>query len=242
MENSSKNQENKQEKISPYVEWLTLRKLVKDNNKELSSRFAKEFNNKKEEYSYCFRSIAENFMNFDDDALEIYKNLNQKNWINHLSSDDLFTYFNYQNKILSANYLFDIDSVAYKAIYSMSLFIEKKLSFKGKPQRQECDKKQNRPGFSNRLAVEVLTNNTEKFSDIVELYKNEEIPFEDKFDKSSGFNLGKYQLVVKENVKIREAIRKQEELEKLEQERKTRETAEEEDKQPYLPGFEELFM
>ncbi len=214
-------------KVSPYVEWLTLRALVKENNKQLSSKIAKECGIKSEEFSYNFRSIAENFMTFDKVAYEKYKSLpKNKTWLNHLSSDDLFCLYNYQNKILNVSHLFDIDSIAFCLINSNMNFFEKKLDFTGKPKMEKEDKKGNRPKFSEELVKEVLTNNAEKRAEVIEMYYEKKIPLDKVFDKKIGFNLGKYQNIVRS------------EVEKREQERQTRETMEKIKREnPYLPGF-----
>ncbi len=216
-------------KVSPYVEWLVLRALVKENNKELSSKIAKQNGIKSEGFSYNFRSIAENFMMFDNVAYAKYKNLpKNKTWLNHLSSDDLFCFFNFQNKILSVNHLFDIDSISFCLINSNMNFFEKKLDFTGKPKREKNDKKGRRPDVSEELVKEILADNAEKRAEIVEMYYEKKIPIEKQFDKKLGFNLGRYQDIVKN------------EVEKREEERQTRETMEKIKKaNPYLPGFME---
>lgn len=268
MENSSKNQENELEiKISPCMMWAVLRELIKNNNKILSSRFAREFGAGPKEYSFYFSTMAESFLDKDKDAIEIYKTIGKRDWLDFLSTEDLFAYFNYQNKVLSSEYLHDILTVASNSAGYMGLFVVPKI-YLDNANKQDISEKQFKKCFNNKMAIDVLLYEAEQIGEVAEAYYGKKIPVEKMFDRLHGFNLGGYQDVVMENFKIREEIvRKKEEQErkiceiverkneqqdlpginetfeeKNKQERKTRETAEEEDEQPYLPGFEELFM
>lgn len=217
-------------KISPYVEWLVLRALVRDNNKELSSRIYKQNSKNADSLSYGFRVLGDNFLYPDKEAHEKYNNeLNCSDWLNKLSSKDLFSFYNYQNKILSWKSLLDIDMVAFNVMYNEMKYFNQKIEFSGRPPKQECDKKGIRPKFESTLATIVLANNVERCCDEYERKIGEQVKDYEIFDPKKGFNLGGYQLLTAGKIAIREKYKQ------------TQETKEKEDNlQPFLPGFEYL--
>lgn len=216
--------------ISPYVEWLVLRALVKDNNKELRSRIYWQNGKDPDAVSYGFRVIGDNFLYPDADAHEKYVNeLDYNNWLNKLSNKDLFSFYNYQNKILNRRSILDIDTVAFNVMYNEMKYIDKKIEFSGQPPKEEKDKKGTRPKFESTLATIVLANNVERCCDEYENFTGKKVLDNEIFDPKKGFNLGGYQLLTAGKIAIREKYKKTQE---------TKET--ENDLQPLLPGFEDF--
>ncbi len=217
-------------KISPYVEWLVLRALVRDNNKELRSRIYWQNGKSADSLSYGFRVLGDNFLYPDKEAHEKYTDeLDCNNWLNKLSSKDLFSFYNYQNKILSRRSLLDIDTVAFSVMYNEMKYLDKTIEFSGQPPKQECDQKGTRPKFEPTLATIVLANNVERCCDEYERKTEKQVKDDEIFDPKKGFNLGGYQLLTAGKIAIREKYKQTEKTEDKEN-----------DLQPFLPGFEDL--
>lgn len=219
--------------LTPYQEWLVLRRLVKNNN--LSIRFSALMSKiNVEDLPEVYKTIGENFVCKDSDAVLIYEDYCKKDWIDKLSRNDLFKLYNFQNKILKmSNNRFTLSGLDYFSFIVSNNYMDifgNKIEFTGKPQKQDKDNKHFIDDFEYNI-IKTLVSNYERtcseYENSHEGNKLKIIPIGDL----NGFEFGKNNEEVKKVLnRQREEERKKQELE----ERKKSET-------PIFPEFEEFF-
>ena len=219
--------------LTPYQEWLVLRRLVKDNN--LSIRYSALMSKiNVEDLPEVYKTIGENFVCKDNEAVLIYEDYCKKDWIDKLSRNDLFKLYNFQNKILKmSNNRFTLSGLDYFSFIVSNNYMdifENKVEFTGKPKKQANDNKDFSDDFEDNI-IKTLVSNYKRVCCEYEKYHEENKVDIDLIENLNGFEFGKYNEEVKKVLnRQREEERKKQELE----ERKKNET-------PIFPEFEEFF-
>ena len=215
--------------LTPYQEWLVLRRLIKENNIKIRE-FALTSKSTIEDLQEIYKTIAENFLRFDECALQIYEDKCKRDWVDSLSKEDLFSYFNFQNKILTKTRnnvsLGLIDTASfYVSEYDMGIF-DRNVEFSGKPKKTEEDKKVFNENFEYNI-YNTLLNNYEDFCEKKNFDpKNVDMVGDEKF-----FDFGRH------NVEVKKEIAKFEEIKRQKAESENKKNSE----TPYFPEFEEYF-
>lgn len=237
---------------TPYQEWLAIRYLVKENNKEIRLKAYATNHCDNESIRDAYRFIAEYYFHNDNNAFEIYKDKCENNWMNDLSAHDLFRLYNYQNKILEKEnfYIGNFESICFFVNRDEMKFFDDKIDFTGKPPKTEDDKKQIKINY-DEILTDLVEDTYQKF--LEKSIKNTDLQKDfrstDIFDKKIGFNLGVFQEKVMD---IYETRRYFEDLkakatfenDKLENEKRTMKAKSEKDYNdltPCFPEFEYLF-
>ena len=218
--------------LTPYQEWIVLRNLVKENNKRIRFYVLRSNGTDVDTLPEAYKILGQNFFERDKESNLIYEDKCKKNWIDSLSVNDLFSYFNFQNKILTTlgnNFSLNLlDMVSFNISTLHMNFFKPEVEFSGKPKKQENDFNTFDETWDENI-VKVLLKN----------YKSSCLYYEEKNDTKlnfepignlSGFDFGGYNGVIKSKIfEERENQRKKEESEKIKK-----------DETPYFPGFEEM--
>ncbi len=176
---------------NPLQEWHILRNLVKENNKSLIHLFAK-YQNRYLTYSDCFNTVSENFLKGCDDAISFYENKNKKNWLNYISSESLFKFFNYQNYLIGE--IEKSKSLSYLDEKCNDFFINNSFLFDLDIQiipRPSNLSKEQQEKINENLCFEVLVDNFKhQFRNLCKINQNEDIDIRKIFVNGTYF--GKY--------------------------------------------------
>ena len=219
--------------LTPYQEWLVLRRLVKENNESIRF-YALKSNLDIDDLPEVYKSIGENFMCKDNDAMLIYEDKCKKNWIDCLSRNDLFKLFNFQNKVLKMSkerfITADFDYFGFFVANNCMDYFDDKIEFSGKPNKQEKDNRIFSDTFEDNI-VSALQSNYERVCSEYKKNNNASNIDIESIGDLKGFEFRNYNNLVKKSL----YKKKEEELKKQESEKKKM------NETPIFPEFEEFF-